>query len=409
MTSQPSVPFEARLAAAHGRRRFLEQSAGTAAAAFFASTLTAVDRVWAQQPAPIDPKLVVHTRDPLNAEPPLADLESPWLTQHVYIRSHGTPPKIVVPQYRLFVEGMVERAVSFGLDDLRALPDHAITATLTCAGNRRSEMKGEKPIPGVPWGAGAVANVRWHGVRLSNLLHRAGIKEGAKHVWFESLDSCKLPDGKLVPFGGSIPLDKAIESRDVQSPVLLAFAMNEKELTLNHGFPVRVVVPGYIGARSVKWLGKIVVSDRPSPNYYMADAYKVVKTGDHEEVEKANPILEYPVNAAICQPAPGIAVAGSTIKAKGYALPPGKSGVTIDRVELSSDGGRTWMKAKLTSPQREYCWTHWEADVPTSATAASLIVRAVDSRGEAQPETTEWNAKGYLYNAWHRVALKPKA
>lgn len=409
MPSQSSFAFQAQNVAAPGRRRFLKQSTGAAAAAFLASTLAPAERARAEQPAAVDPKLIVHTRDPLNAEPPLAELESPWLTEHVYIRSHGTPPKIIVPQYRISVEGLVERPVSFGLDDIRALPDHTITAALTCAGNRRSEMKGEKPIPGVPWGAGAIANVRWHGVRLSNLLHRAGIKEGAKHVWFESLDSCKLSDGKIVPFGGSIPLDKAIESRDVQSPVLLALAMNEQELPLNHGYPVRVVVPGYIGARSVKWLGKIVVSDRPSPNYYMADAYKLLKTDDHQEVEKASPILEYPVNAVICRPAPGVAAAGGTVKAKGYALPPGKRGVTIDRVEVSSDGGKTWTKAKLTSPQREFCWTLWEAEVPTGAEAESLVVRAVDSTGEAQPETTDWNAKGYLYNAWHRVALKHKA
>src|SRR5262249_8853891 len=149
------------------------------------------------------------------------------------------------------------------------------TVTLTCAGNRRSEFQGPK-IAGVPWGPGAIGNAAWSGISLAALLRRAGIREGAKHVWFEGADEI-VDKSDTYPFGGSIPLDKALAGDDRAPAALLATKMNDKPLTAEHGFPLRGVVPGFIGARSVKWLKTIVVSDRPSPNHYLAAAYKVIK------------------------------------------------------------------------------------------------------------------------------------
>jgi sulfite oxidase len=176
-----------------------------------------------------------------------------------------------------------------------------VEATLTCAGNRRQEMSVIKPVAGVQWDAGAIGNARWTGALLADVLRAAEIQDGAKHVWFEGLDPIKEKDGSVAPFGGSIPITRALSG---EGP-LLAHAMNGSPLTAEHGFPLRTIVPGYIGARSVKWLAKIVVSDRPSPNHYVAEAYKLIQRDDKTEVAAAEPIYSYPINAAICSPAAG--------------------------------------------------------------------------------------------------------
>src|SRR5690606_18300867 len=128
---------------------------------------------------------------------------------------------------------------------------------------------------------------------------------------------------------------------------LVAHAMNEKPLAADHGFPVRTVVPGYIGARSVKWLGKIVVSDRPSPNHFVADVYKVVPNSTPEAAMAAEPIYAYPVNAAICLPESNDRLAPGTLTVRGYALPSGSTARTIERVEVTADGGATWKPARV--------------------------------------------------------------
>ncbi|HLQ46692.1 MAG TPA: molybdopterin-dependent oxidoreductase, partial [Planctomycetaceae bacterium] len=170
--------------------------------------------------------------------------------------------------------------------------------------------------------------------------------------------------------------------------------------------PVRTVVPGYIGARSVKWLSKIVVSDRPSPNHFVADVYKLVDEGNPLEVAETAPIYRFPLNSAICTPTAGAALTAGHVDVAGYALPPGVPGVSIRKVEVSADHGRSWVEAKLTSPASEFCWQLWSAEISANSETKELIVRAIDSRGEAQPENVRWNAKGYLFNGWHHVSVK---
>jgi sulfite oxidase len=296
-------------------------------------------------------RLLVHSTAPMNAETPLPDLVKSWVTpvETFFIRSHGNTPEIKADDYRLTVEGLVEKPLTLSLAELGQFEQHSATATLTCAGNRRLEHSRVKPVKGVQWREGAIGNANWSGTRLSDLLMKAGLRDSAKHVWFEGLDTVE-DGGKKFSFGGSIPLEKALLDRDGVPGGLVATKMNDQPLSADHGFPARTVVPGYIGARSVKWLSRIVVSDRPSPNHFVADAYKLVDVGDPLENAENAPIYRIPLNSAICTPTADAVVKLGRVAVAGYVLPPGIPGVSIRHVELSADGGKTWSAAKLTSP-----------------------------------------------------------
>jgi sulfite oxidase len=359
---------------------------------------------WSAQLA--NERLIVRTPEPLNAELKLADLPN-WRVTPVarfYIRNHGPVPKVEAADLKLQVEGMVTSPGEFSLRELTdRFPRQSGEATLTCAGNRRKELSEIKPVGGVQWDAGAIGHARWSGVRLADLLVTAGLKDGAKHVWFEGLDPIKEKDGSEAPFGGSIPIGKALA---IDQPALLADSMNDQPLTAEHGFPLRTIVPGYIGARSVKWLTKIVVSDRPSPNHYVAEAYKLIQTESKDEVAAAEPIYTFPVNAAICTPAAGAKLKAGRTTIAGYALPSGEPGCTVAKVELSKDGGRTWTECKLHGDSRPYSWQLWSAEIDLPTGKHELIVCATDSKGHMMPEKPAWNLKGYMCNAWHRVMVE---
>ncbi len=351
--------------------------------------------------------LIVHERVPHNAEPPLDRLVESWITPNdlFYIRSHAPVPEIDADSFRLEVEGLVDRPLSLSLAELRQRDRRqSVVATMTCAGNRRNEHNAVKPVSGVMWQAGAIGNAEWTGIRLSDVLKQAGVKENARHVWFEGLDQVERSSG-VIPFGASIPLDKAMQDEPDMPGALIATAMNGEPLSPDHGFPVRTVVPGYIGARSVKWLGKIVVSDRPSPNHYVQHAYKLVEEDTDRQWSAASPIETYVINSVTCLPADGASVAPGELTVKGYALAAGLPERTIRNVEVSTDKGRTWRSARFEEEARPYCWRLWTARVAVDSNTSGLIVRATDSAGNRQPETVPWNLKGYLFNAWHRTAI----
>ena len=384
------------------RRHWLGMAAAT-------TTVGLIDQPWsfAHQPADASKQLIVRGALPMNAEPELKHLVGSWETpvKHFYVRSHAPVPKVDLASFRLTVEGLVERKLSISIAELaERFPATEITATLTCAGNRRNEHSRVKKVGGVQWAAGPIGNARWGGVRLADVLRLAGLKDDAKHVWFESIDQIQK-NGRTFPFGASIPVAKALEKTRTGNGALLATTMNGGPLPPDHGYPIRTVVPGYVGARSVKWLGRIVVSDRPSANHYVANAYKLVTNGGQEEWKSAKPIYRFPINSAICNPAAQARVSSGKIDVAGYALPPGDPGRTIDRVEISADGGRTWQRSKIISPAREYCWCLWQAKLAVNVSTKQLIIRAIDSAGAVQPETVDWNMKGYLYNAWYRTPI----
>ena len=351
--------------------------------------------------------LITRQASPFNAEPPLPKLIEKWITpvNSFFVRSHGDVPALDAKELTLTIDGLVDKPLTFKLAELlEKFPSVSTTATLTCAGNRRSEFAAIKKVGGVQWDAGAIGNAEWQGVRLADALKAAGIKAEAKHVWFEGRDQI-TEKNVTFPFGGSIPLEKAIVTAATGS-TLLATQMNGQPLTPAHGYPLRTVVPGFIGARSVKWLHKITVSDRPSPNHFVADVYKVVPEENAELIAKTSPIYEFMLNSAICVPSAGAAVSGDKVTVKGFALTNGAIGRSVQQIDVSADGGQSWTAAKVTSPLRDFCWVLWSAEVPLTENSTSLVVRATDTSGEVQPQTCPWNYKGYQFNGWHKVALK---
>ena len=219
------------------------------------------------------PGMRVHQTDPLNMGAPLEVIRQAFVTPQdcFFVRNHSAVPHMDVQRYRLLVRGRVQVPLELSLDELRAdFPPSTVMATLQCAGHRRNELAAFRPIPGeIPWGAETIGNAVWRGVALREVLRAAGVWESVQHVAFLGLDAVHK-DGERFAFGGSIPIEKAMSAE-----VLLAYEMNGRPLPPQHGFPLRVLVPGYIGARSVKWLASIVLQDAPSTNHYQAHAYKV--------------------------------------------------------------------------------------------------------------------------------------
>ena len=355
--------------------------------------------------------LIFRTTDPRNGEPQLAKLVRSWQTptELFYVRSHAPNPVIDPKQFRLTVEGMVRKPLTLTLDELKQLSTTETTATLTCAGNRRSEYNGPeyKDVPkvgGVQWAGGTIGNASWAGTLLANVLKRAEVTENARHVWFEGLDEIEKK-GKVIGFGGSIPIEKAMVAKGPGAP-LITHTMNGQALTPDHGYPLRMVVPGYIGARSVKWLGKIVVSDRPSPNHYVATAYKIVKKTDPIDWSETGPIYRFPINGAICTPAANSNVAAGEVELTGYALPTGRSGSNIKSVLISTNDGKTWTRAELTGKAQDFCWQLWKAKIKVDASTNQIMMRATDTSGGFMPHKVQWNAKGYLRNPWYRLPIQ---
>lgn len=324
--------------------------------------------------------------------------------------------------YRLHVEGLPRGELTLSLEELKTrFPKHTITATLQCAGNRRSEMNKARQVKGLNWGVGAIGNATWSGAKLRDVLLAAGygpdVAQWARHVHFEGLD--KEITGSA--YGASIPINKAVSE---EGDVLLAYEMNGKAIPADHGFPIRVVVPGVVGARSVKWLGKIVVSAEESSSHWQQKDYKGFSPGidwDTVDYKSAPAIQELPVQSAITTPAEGSVIDRSEelLTVKGYAWSGG--GREVIRVDVSLDGGKTWKVAKLKSKDKEgdqtspplgraWPWKLWEITVPLppEAQELELICKAVDNSYNTQPDTFGpiWNVRGLLSNAWHRVKVK---
>jgi sulfite oxidase len=350
--------------------------------------------------------MIVQDQQPFNAESPLEPLRQSFVTpkELFYVRNHGTVPEVDPASYRLAVSGMVERPLELSLEEIRnGFSKETVTATVQCAGNRRQGLMEARQIPGeTPWGAGALGNARWSGVPLREVLRAAGVGEEARHVVFGGLD--EIEDGWSPNYGSSIPLHKGTSPE-----VLLAYEMNGEPLQPEHGFPLRAVVPGYIGARSVKWLSGITLQGAPSENYFQAHEYKLFPPYVTEEtVDYAGGFAlgEISLNAVICSPSDGAPVQAGAVLFQGYAVAGG--GRIIERVDLSTDEGQSWIGADLTEGEgHPWAWRFWEATVELGPGEHRIVVRALDSAADTQPESAAsiWNFKGYANNAWHKVRV----
>jgi sulfite oxidase len=356
-----------------------------------------------------DPRLLVRQESPFNGGPPPEAMRRDFVTpaELFFVRNHGEVPTVDPAAFRLEVKGDVERPLALSLAELAAFPRHEVTATIQCAGNRRSELAAAKPIPHeLPWENEAVSTARWAGIRLADLLHAARPTAAARHAAFCGLDDAER-HGKRFHFGGSIPLDKAL-----QPEVLLATEMNGEPLPPVHGFPLRVVVPGWIGARSVKWLHKIRLQAAPSDNYFQAVAYRLFPASvgpDNVVWDEGMMLGEQAVNALVTSPRPGASLRAGPVQVEGIALAGG--GRRIERVELSLDGGRSWTTARLGAEEATWAWRFWEAAVDLPAGDQEIVVRAWDSAAQTQPPAVDqvWNFKGYMNNAWCRVAVSVRS
>ena len=305
--------------------------------------------------------------------------------------------------WRLRVGGLVARDAEFSLNDLAdSFPQRHVTATMVCAGLRREEFLSLGPLPGeLPWGPEPISTGRWSGVRLADLLQAVGYSPQATHVEFVGLDQVER-HGERFGFGGSVDLDKALTG-----DVLLATELNGEPLPPSHGFPLRAVVPGWIGARSVKWLGRINLRDSPSGNYFQAKAYRFQRTvnpQDPRDVSQGTALTEVPLNSVIVSPTGVGTVRAGRVKVTGWAF--GTGGRALTAVELSPDAGESWVAAVITAAGERWAWSFWEAELTLSRGRHVLAARATD-RDSRQPATVSetWNVKGYNNNAWHRVAV----
>lgn len=308
-----------------------------------------------------------------------------------FVRNHTRTPVIAADDWRLEVTGAGLRGgpVSFSYRDLRRLPAETITAAVECAGNGRSFFTSRQgqTVSGTAWHLGAVGVARWRGVRLSTVLRRAGLSSRAVDVMPVGLDPSFVSGGvDLGPVRRPMPVRKAL--RDV----LLAYEMNGEPLPPDHGHPVRVVVPGWIGIASTKWVGRIEVSDVPLFSPWNTQFYRLFGPG-------------YPADG---QPFDSQAVKSAFELDEGATLPAGRRTRLTGRswsahgpiraVEVSTDGGRRWHRARPVGP--DVAWQRWEFDWrPTAPGPAELLARATDVRGNTQPEVTAYNTLGYVFDA----------
>jgi sulfite oxidase len=351
-------------------------------------------------------QMLVHQESPLNAGFPTDLLRESFITpqEQLFVRNHGNIPTIDLQAYRLEITGMVQRSLKLSLADIQQFPVHTVMAALQCAGSRRKELHAVNHIPGeLLWGAEPIGNVIWCGARLCDVLELVGVQPQAQHVALTGLDDVER-QGKHINFGGSIPIHKA-----VHPDVLLAYEMNGEPLTPVHGAPLRIVAPGFIGARSVKWLGSIVVQEKPSTNYFQTHAYKLFpQEVNAQNVDWSSGLMlaELPLQAVICRPQEGEVYQEGEISIQGWALT-GK-GSPIECVEVSTDGGASWITAYLRQQESPWPWCFWEVKIPMCAGMQCIIARAWDAYGEQQPAEAKhiWNFKGYLNNSWHKVTVR---
>ncbi|CAL9158528.1 sulfite oxidase-like isoform X1 [Musa acuminata AAA Group] len=377
---------------------------------------------YSQEP-PRHPSLKVNSKEPFNAEPHRAALLS-YITpiDFFYKRNHGPIPVVDdIQRYNVSIGGLVEKPLEISMFEIRRLPKYNVVATLQCAGNRRTEMSKARTVKGVGWDVSAIGNAIWGGAKLADVLELVGISKyssfsalGGKHVEFVSIDKCKEENGG--PYKASISLRQAANP---EADVLLAYEMNGEILNRDHGYPLRVIVPGVIGARSVKWLDHINIIEDECQGFFMQKDYKMFPPSVNWDninwlTRKAQ--MDFPVQCAICSLEDVDVVNQVKATIAGYAVSGGGRG--IERVDISVDGGKTWLEAERYQRRNipyqsddmnndKWAWVLFKAtvDIPENAV---IIAKAVDTAANVQPEKVDaiWNLRGILNTSWHKVQVR---
>jgi len=312
--------------------------------------------------------------------------------ERFFVRSHFGAPTIDANDWRLEVTGLVRTPLSLTLAELRAMEPAAQSCVIECAGNGRGLFHLPNTA-GTQWQRGAVGNAAWAGTSLAGVLARAGVAPEAKHVWFECADAAPL---ETVPrFARSIPIEKAT------ADVLLAHSMNGAPLPRLHGAPLRAIVPGWFGMASAKWVTRIRVEAEPSDNYFMVRGYRYVPPGG--DPATSPPVETLRIKSLITSPLAGALVRAGRLDVRGFAWS-GHEGV--DRVQVSADGGTSWEIATLDPSAGPGAWRGFHAAVQVQPGKATLMARATDGAGQAQPLEAPLNVGGYGNNSIHAVAVR---
>ena len=345
--------------------------------------------------------MLVRSTRPEDLEMTLAGF-SDYITpiEHFFVRTHVYVPTVNASEWRLRVEGDVSTPLTLSMEELKKLPPVELVSVVECAGNGRGFY--EPSVPGLQWASGSVGNGRWRGVRLADVLKRAGVKESAREVLFDGAD---FPLGTMPDFQRSITIKKALDGN-----TLLAYAMNGETLPVKHGFPLRVVAPGWASDSWVKWVTSIRVLDKESDGFWMKNAYrhpgKPVVPGTAVPPEKMQPVTSLRVKSVIAAPIDGSqAAVGSPLAIRGVAWS-GDAG-PVTSVDVSVDGGRSWKQAALHEDQKtQFGWRQWEFNwTPSQEAYYTILARARDAAGNTQPFDQEWNPSGYGWNVVPRVGV----
>jgi DMSO/TMAO reductase YedYZ molybdopterin-dependent catalytic subunit len=343
------------------------------------------------------PMILQRTRPPL-LETPFEVFDRGVFTPNdqFYVRWHWAviPNAIDVDKFRLAVRGYVNKTLSLSLMDIvNGLPRVELAAVNQCSGNSRGFF--QPRVAGGEWANGAMGNALWMGVRLKDVLDRAGVKAGAVQVRFNGLDEAVVPDAPR--FMKSLDIDHA---RDGE--VMIAYAMNGDQLPLVNGFPLRLVVPGWYSTYWVKMLSDIEVLDKPDDNFWMKTAYTIPDTPHANVTPGQTGVKMVPINRMVPRSfitnikAGASLSAGASTLARGIAFG-GDTGVAT--IDFSADGGKTWQPAKLGKDEGKYSFRQWETNFALADKGAhSLRVRCTNSDGVAQPDAANWNPSGFMRN-----------
>jgi DMSO/TMAO reductase YedYZ molybdopterin-dependent catalytic subunit len=334
-------------------------------------------------------RLDVLSEEPYNAETVLA--EHPGVitpTSAFYKRNHFPIPNLDPSTWTLTVDGEVEQPLVLSYDAILSLPRRTLTATLECAGNARVSF--EPPAEGEPWKYGAVSTAEWTGTPLAGVLGAAGLRDEAWEITFEGADRGAVAgkDGSIV-FERSLPVERALHP-----DTLLVYAMNGERLVREHGAPIRLIVPGWYGMASVKWLERVRASTEQFRGFFQWDRYMMVDPTDESRRE---PLGTMRMRSIFTEPVNGSTLSRGHHHIRGLAW---SGSATVERVDISTDAGESWLPAYFTSRAQPYAWRHWEFGWdPDAAGSYNLQSRATDVHGDTQPVEANWNRLGYANNA----------
>jgi DMSO/TMAO reductase YedYZ molybdopterin-dependent catalytic subunit len=313
-----------------------------------------------------------------------------------YLLIHFDIPHVDPGAWTLELGGRVERPVTLSLEELQARPARTLAVTLECAGNGRSLLS-PRPLS-QPWVQEAVGTAEWTGTPLAPLLEEAGVEQDAVEVVFTGLD--RGIQGEVEhDYERSLPLDEALRDE-----MLLAWAVNGVPLPPQHGFPLRLVVPGWYGMTHVKWLRSITVVDEPFRGWQQDVAYRLRESED----EQGTPVTRILPRSLLVPPGIPDFLTRTRYLDAGSCVVEGRawSGwAPVERVEVSTDGGESWADAALGEAPSRYAWTGWRYAWDAAPGEHELVCRATDASGRTQPLEPGWNFDGFCNNAVQRVRV----